>query len=210
MDKEIKLLEIIKKSIDELTCDPANVRKHSEKNIKAIVASLKRFGQQKPIVCDSNMIVRAGNGTLVAAQQLGWEVIDVVVSDLPPSEITAFAIADNRTSELSEWDIEALGLQLQSLEIDLTDIGFDEIDLAALGFENISDENGTDPDEEWEGMPDYQQSEMQPKYKIQVNFLNVEDMVTFSKLIGQKITEKTRSINFPEQEKISENAEVYK
>ena len=57
-------------AISSLSLDPANVRKHPDKNIQSIIASLKRFGQQKPIVVDANGIVRAGNGTLMAAQQL--------------------------------------------------------------------------------------------------------------------------------------------
>ena len=91
--------------IDTLSADPSNVRKHGDKNIAAIKASLKRFGQQKPIVVDGNLIVRAGNGTLQAAQELGWDEISVIQSGLAPSELVAFAIADNRTAELAEWDM---------------------------------------------------------------------------------------------------------
>ena len=36
--------------IDDLTLDPANARKHDDKNLKAIAESLKQFGQRKPIV----------------------------------------------------------------------------------------------------------------------------------------------------------------
>ena len=54
-------------SIDSLQFDPANVRKHGEKNLATIKASLSRFGQQKPIVVDANGVVRAGNGTCPSA-----------------------------------------------------------------------------------------------------------------------------------------------
>jgi len=121
-----KILKTIQIEISKVSNDPANVRTHSKKNIDAIKASLKRFGQQKPIVIDSNNIVRAGNGTLEAAKELGWKYISVVISDLEPSELTAYAIADNRTAELAEWDLEALGEQLQSLEEDLAAVAFDE------------------------------------------------------------------------------------
>jgi ParB-like chromosome segregation protein Spo0J len=121
--------------IADLLLDPANVRTHSERNLAAIKASLARFGQQKPIIVDGNGIVRAGNGTLEAARALGWETIKVVRTNLMGSEATAYAIADNRTSELAEWDQEALASTLEALkleEIDLQDIGFSEEDLAAL------------------------------------------------------------------------------
>ena len=116
--------------IDSITLDPANARKHPQRNTDAIAGSLKRFGQQKPIVVDSNGLVRAGNGTLQAAKALGWTEIKIVRSDLPLSEMTAFAIADNRTAELAEWDEEVLLAALQSPEVG--DVGFDESEIAAL------------------------------------------------------------------------------
>jgi len=102
-------MQIKKISIDKLSSDPANARKHDEKNIAAIVGSLRRFGQQKPIVVDSSGVVRAGNGTLEAARQLGWTEIDCVETKLKGSDAIAYAIADNRTSELAEFgDLRSL------------------------------------------------------------------------------------------------------
>lgn len=115
--------------IDSLHADPANVRKHGEKNLAAIKASLARFGQQKPIVVDAKGVVRAGNGTLAAAKELGWETINVVRTPLAGSEATAFAIADNRTSELAEWDEVGLAEQLRALQSE-------DFDLASVGYED--------------------------------------------------------------------------
>jgi ParB-like chromosome segregation protein Spo0J len=64
--------------ISELSLDPSNVRKHSRRNLDAIKASLRKFGQQKPIVVDATGVVLAGNGTLTAARELGWSVIQIV------------------------------------------------------------------------------------------------------------------------------------
>jgi DNA modification methylase len=108
-------LQIERRSIAELSNDPANARKHNDKNIEAIIASLRRFGQQKPIVIDRNNIVRAGNGTLEAARRLGWDSIDCVKTSLEGSDAIAYAIADNRTAELAEWDDDVLAAQLNGL-----------------------------------------------------------------------------------------------
>lgn len=116
--------------IDSLSLDPANVREHGERNLEAIKASLRRFGQQKPIVVDSRAVVRAGNGTLEAAKALGWREIQIVRSDLPTTELTAYSIADNRTAELAEWDTEALAKLLSEQE--LGDVGFDADEIAKL------------------------------------------------------------------------------
>lgn len=131
-------MQVEKVSIDSVLLDPANVRQHPQRNIDAIRSSLARFGQQKPIVVDGDGIVRAGNGTLEAARQLGWSEIDVVRTPLRGAEAAAFAIADNRTSDLSEFDYAALDKQVHALledaeaKIELADIGFTEAEMAAL------------------------------------------------------------------------------
>jgi len=137
-------------SVGELLSDPANVRQHGARNLETIKASLARFGQQKPIVVDGNGVVVAGNGTLAAARELGWQSVHVVRSGLTGSDRTAYAIADNRTAELAEWDDAALAEQLSALAIDdaelLAAAGYDPGELEALadavvgGGEVVEDE----------------------------------------------------------------------
>lgn len=122
------MAEKIYKPVSGLHFDPANVRRHGDKNIKAIESSLARFGQQIPIVIDKNGVVRKGNGTLLAATNLGWKEIWVTESELEANELTAFAIADNRTAELAEWDMEGLQEQLASLDKDLQEIAFEDFE----------------------------------------------------------------------------------
>jgi ParB-like chromosome segregation protein Spo0J len=125
--------------ITELSLDPSNVRKHSRRNLDAIKASLRKFGQQKPIVVDAKGIVLAGNGTLTAAQELGWTEIQIVRTELAGVEATAFAIADNRTAELAEWEEDKLNAVLKSLQ----DEGFELVD---VGFEPITEETTAAPE----------------------------------------------------------------
>jgi ParB-like chromosome segregation protein Spo0J len=125
-------MDVIKIEISKLAADPNNARKHSDKNLKAIKGSLAKFGQQKPIVIDSKNVVIAGNGTLEAAKQLGWTVINAVVTELDELGKMAFALADNKTSELAEWDDDILKVQLDWLDkqdFDIGDIGFDDFSL---------------------------------------------------------------------------------
>jgi hypothetical protein len=86
-------------------------------------------------VVDRNGIVRAGNGTLEAARRLGWDTVAVVETELNGVEATAYAIADNRTAELAEWDDDVLAATLNSLAIEdglLDAAGFDEDELEKL------------------------------------------------------------------------------
>ena len=130
------MLDVENVKIEELSLDPANVRLHSDKNLSAIKSSLKRFGQQKPIVVSSDNIVIAGNGTLTAAISLGWTAINIVRTKLKGAEATAYGIADNRTSELANWDDAALGEILQSLSLEEGDLflatGFTEKELKTM------------------------------------------------------------------------------
>jgi len=113
--------------IESISTDPANLRKHDERNISAIIASLRRFGQQHPIVIDSRGIVLAGNGRYEAIKRLGWPTILAVRSDLAGVDATAYAIADNRTAELANWDDTALAETLRALQSE-------EFDIQAAGF----------------------------------------------------------------------------
>lgn len=138
-------MQIIKIKIADLIHDPANARKHDDKNLSAIKGSLAAFGQQKPIVIDEKNVVLAGNGTLEAAKALGWTEIGCVVTDLKTStDKKAFALADNRTSELASWDTDILSDALKGLtldDFDITSIGFD---LPGL---DTPPEGLTDPDD---------------------------------------------------------------
>ena len=122
-------------AVNSISQDPANLRKHGERNIDAIVASLRKFGQQHPIVIDSKGIILSGNGRYMAAVKLGWHEIEVVESSLTGSSATAYAIADNRTAELAEWDTTALAetlRALQSEEFDTDAAGYSESEIDAL------------------------------------------------------------------------------
>ena len=136
--------------VGSLIPDPSNARKHSDKNLDAIKGSLAKFGQQKPIVVDRNNVVIAGNGTLEAAKALGWETISINRSELEGTDATAFAIADNRSSELAEWDDDVLGKTLHGLrevDFDLGGIGFDLSDLDGMIESTPDFDPGTENDQ---------------------------------------------------------------
>ncbi len=118
----------MKVSIDSVRPLAANARRHDGRNLRAIQASLQRFGQQRPIVIGPDGVILAGNGTWAAAKALRWNMIEVVRSDLAGPEATAYAIADNRTAELADWDNAILAEALAGLQAD------DESLATATGF----------------------------------------------------------------------------
>jgi DNA modification methylase len=134
MPNIIPALQTLAVSIASLHPDPANARKHNDKNLDAIKASLAKFGQRKPVVVQrEGMIVRAGNGTLAAAKALGWTEVAAVVLDDDNATASQFAIADNRTAELAEWDNETLATLLDGMDVqDRELLGFDADDIKEL------------------------------------------------------------------------------
>jgi hypothetical protein len=95
--------------IDDLNLLPGNPRRG---NVEAVARSLDAFGQRKPVVARrSDRVVIAGNHTLQAARSLGWSDIAVVWVDDDETTSKAFALADNRTAELGDYD-EALLAEL--------------------------------------------------------------------------------------------------
>jgi ParB-like chromosome segregation protein Spo0J len=122
-------------ALDRLVPDPANARTHDQRNIDAIKASLVMFGQRKPIVATDAGVVIAGNGTMQAAKELGWDKIAVVFVKDDSAMAAAYAIADNRTAELAKWNDDILGTILGGLAdtpINMADLGFTKQELANL------------------------------------------------------------------------------
>jgi ParB-like chromosome segregation protein Spo0J len=124
-------MKIETRSIDSLRPDSRNARKHGTRNLATIRASLEQFGQQRAAVIRSDGTVLAGNGMLEAARELGW--IDLAVTVVPDEwseeQARAYALADNRTGELAEWDVAVLDEHI----VELVVAGFD---VEALGFDS--------------------------------------------------------------------------
>lgn len=124
-------MEIETWKVANLTLDPNNARKHDQKNLDAIKASLEKFGQRKPIVITTTGTVLAGNGTLEAAIELGWKELTVAVApkDWDSDTAKAYALADNRTAELAQWDTSVLLNQIVELDAtgwEVKDFGFEK------------------------------------------------------------------------------------
>lgn len=126
--------------IADLTPDPKNARKHGERNQAALRSSMEQFGMRGPIIAQrtgDKVIVRAGNNRMAQALKLGWTHLPVLVFDEGDQEAIAFAIADNRTAELAEWDYSALNSQLDAIsdDYDLNDIGWNDDELSVVTME---------------------------------------------------------------------------
>ncbi len=136
-------------SVHQLKADPNNPRKHSDRQLKALTKSIKAFGFNIPIAVNASNQVIAGHARLEAAKRMGLSEVPVIRLDhLSDEQARAFLIADNRLSEMSEWNDELLAIQLKELSVlnldfDLEATGFTmgEIDLHIEGLNNKEEED---------------------------------------------------------------------
>ena len=141
-------MEIVNKKIDELKPYENNPR-FNDDAVEYVAKSIKEFGFKVPIVIDKNNVIVAGHTRLKAAEELGLdEVPCIVADDLTEEQIKAFRLADNKVADYSIWDNVSLLKELEELEdldIDMSDFGFDNIQIDWNNVEELSDENYGEP-----------------------------------------------------------------
>ncbi len=130
-------------SIDSIQSNPKNPRRHKRAAVRKLASSIKSLGMNVPVIIDAAGMLLAGEARVLACRELGWETIPAIrLEHLTPSEAELFMIAENRFSELSEFDTQALGrlfkdLSVLGLDLSLELSGFEtpEIDLMIEGLE---------------------------------------------------------------------------
>jgi DNA modification methylase len=150
----VEQLQGLAHPLKKLKLLPGNPRKG---DVEAVKRSYERFGQRKPIVARPDGTVIAGNHQFLAAKALGWDEMAVVFVDDDDQTAKAFALADNRTSDLGSYDSDALAELLADVAVDpelLLATGYTQADLDALigEIEELPPVVG-DPDEVPESAP---------------------------------------------------------
>lgn len=135
-------MKVEAKSIDEIKPYENNPRNNDDA-VDAVANSIKRFGWQQPIVVDNDGVIVAGHTRYKAAKKLGLKHVPVVVADnLTPDQVKAYRLADNKTAELADWDMDLLNDELDQIRnIDMSDFGFDELDDDQIDTEPKVDDN---------------------------------------------------------------------
>ena len=131
MNKE----QIVYKKINELYLNEKNPRKN-DNAVDAVAKSIEKYGFKNPLIIDSNGKIWCGNTRYKASKKLGLkEVPCIIADDLTEEQIREYALLDNKTNELADWDFDLLGEEL--LELDLSDF---ELDWGIEELERESDE----------------------------------------------------------------------
>jgi len=131
-------------SINSLKSDHKNARKRTDRSAALIKESIDRYGAARSIVIDEENRILVCNGTVEGAKAAGIKNVRIIETDgdeiiavrrkgLSEDEKVGLALADNRTSDLSDWDQEMLHRLSQKHDIAPW---FEQEDLAALGLES--------------------------------------------------------------------------
>jgi ParB-like chromosome segregation protein Spo0J len=140
-------LSIAYANVADLIPYVSNARTHSEDQVAQIAASIKEFGFTNPILVDGSNGIIAGHGRLQAARKLGLATVPTIeLHGLSDTQRRAYILADNKLAMNAGWDNDLLALELgdlAELDFDLSLVGFDDAELAALLDEPRTPESST-------------------------------------------------------------------
>lgn len=140
-DIQIKML-----SIDDIVPYEHNPRRNDDA-VGSVSESIKQFGFKVPIIIDKTKTIVAGHTRYKAAKKLKMRTVPCIVADdLTDEQVRAFRLADNRVSELAEWDFDLLDAELENiLDIDMSDFGFaDENDIDFIDDDVLPEEKANE------------------------------------------------------------------
>ena len=136
-------MKIEKININEINEYSGNVKEHPEWQIEQIKHSIQEFGFNDPIAIDENNTIIEGHGRYLALKELGYTEVEVIrLKHLTEEQKTAYAIAHNKLTMNTEFDIEKLQYELNKLEVngfDLDLLGFDEAELEEITEDGIEE-----------------------------------------------------------------------
>ena len=115
--------------IEDIKPYEKNAKIHTEEQIEQIKKSIKEFGMNDPIGIWRDNIIIEGHGRLMACKELGFNEVPVIrLDDLTDDQRKAYTLIHNQTTMNTGFDLDILNEELQNIELDMSDFGFDEIE----------------------------------------------------------------------------------
>lgn len=122
-------MKVFEANIKDIKPYPNNPRIITNEAIEKVANSIKEFGMQQPIVVDKDMVIIVGHTRLKACESLGMGTVPCVIADnLSEEQVKAYRLADNKTNEFTDWNLELL-------DFELGDLFKDNFDMEQFGFE---------------------------------------------------------------------------
>lgn len=170
-------MEIKLRPIDEIQPYGKNAKKHPDKQVLQIAASIQEFGFNQPIVVDKDDVIIVGHGRYLAAHYLQMPLIPVLTIDITEEKAKAYRLADNKLNE-SPWDMELVISELKELSLPMLDL---------TGFDRRLTTNLDDKDDVVPALPAKARSQIGDVYELGQHRMVCGDSTkpeTFIKLMG--------------------------
>lgn len=132
-------------TLDEIHPYEKNPRQN-EDAVQYVANSIKEFGWKQPIVVDKDGVIIAGHTRYKAEKKLGLEKVPVITADdLTEEQVKAYRLADNKTGEFAQWDMDLLNQELGDiLDLNMDDFGFQNVgDIDFMDFDGDGDGGGS-------------------------------------------------------------------
>lgn len=141
-------MKIVVKLIDDLIPYENNAKLHPQEQIEQIKNSIQEFGNNDPIAIDENNVIIEGHGRYEALKELGYKETEVIILDgLNEEQKNAYRLVHNQLTMNTDWDIEKLKNELDTIDIDMSDLGFDDSLFDGMIEEKEVHEDNFDVDE---------------------------------------------------------------
>jgi hypothetical protein len=177
--------------VSELKPFDRNRNVHTPEQIKRLAYLMRELGVRAPVVIANAPwdCIAKGHGTVEAFRENGWSEVPCVFQNFKDyDELYQYVQSDNA---IAEWAF----LDKGSINRDLPDLGPFDINLLGIQYFEV------DPaDKDWDGMPEFNQEDETAYQKIYIHFFDKEGVRAFSELINQSITDKTKSIWYPQRQ----------
>lgn len=113
-------------NINDLIPYANNAKIHDEIQIEQIKQSIKSYGFNDPVAVWKNNEIIEGHGRVLAAKDLGIEQIPIIrLENLSDKQRREYMLVHNQTTMNTGFDYEKLELEMQDLDFDNFDYGFD-------------------------------------------------------------------------------------
>lgn len=185
--KEMEQLYIEYVGVDDVLPYENNARHHEKEDLSGIRESIEQFGMNDPIgVWSKNNVIVEGHGRWMVCKEMGFEKIPIIHLDhMSDEERRAYALAHNKTAELSSWDPDILGKEIQNImHIDMTKFGFEKAD-TEMGGELEDDK--------------YTMKTMIPQYEITGECPTIAEMLDIGK--AKELIEEIEASGVTDEEK---------
>ena len=197
--------------IEQIDSFQGKLKSINEENFEKLKSSILKYGFSFPIfvwknkILDGHQRFNAVKSLIESGEKLkGGKLPIVNINANSEKEAAEKLLLIN--SHYAKLDQDGFELFVKNFNIEIEDLShLLEIDDVVIDY----DDSDFDPENEWDGMPEFDQDDATPFRTLLVHFKNQNDLNLFLNLIDQQITENTKFIYYPKQERFDSKSKAF-